>query len=143
MIMTVRLLPYFVMNGNAKEAIAFYEKALNAQLLHSLTFADMPANPEFPLPDAAKGLIAYSLLKVGETDLMLSDTFPGQPHQSGNQVTVCISTKDASEAKQMFEALSEGGQVHMPLQETHFSPAYGNLTDKFGVSFQVFTEGEH
>ncbi|WP_282940257.1 VOC family protein [Paenibacillus sp. RC67] len=139
--MTVRLIPYLVMSGNAKEAIEFYEKALNAKVNQSLTFADMPENPEFPLPDSAKGLIAHALLKVGETDLMLSDTFPGQPHQSGNQVTICISTKDASQSKQMYEALQQGGHVNMPLQETHFSPAFGNVRDKYGVTFQIFTEG--
>lgn len=138
--MTVRLIPYLVMSGNAKEAIEFYEKALNAKVIQSLTFADMPENPEFPLPDSAKGLIAHALLKVGETDLMLSDTFPGQPHQSGNQVTICISTTDASQSKQMYEALQQGGHVNMPLQETHFSPAFGNVRDKYGVTFQIFTE---
>jgi PhnB protein len=56
-------------------------------------------------------------------------------------VTICITTKDADKSKQIFEALQQGGQVIMPLQETHFSPAYGNLTDKFGVNFQIFTEG--
>ncbi|WP_028549565.1 VOC family protein [Paenibacillus sp. UNC451MF] len=140
--MTVRLIPYLVMNGNAKEAIEFYEKALNAKVIQSLTFANMPENPEFPMPDSAKELIAHALLKVGETDLMLSDTFPGQPHQSGNQVTICISTRDASESKQMYEALQQGGHVKMPLEETHFSPAFGNVRDKFGITFQIFTEGQ-
>ncbi len=71
--------------------------------------------------------------------MMLSDTFPGQPHQSGNQVAICISTDDKNIAKSMFEALSNEGTVTMPLQETFFSPAYGNVIDKFGVSFQIHT----
>ncbi|WP_445491196.1 VOC family protein [Niallia sp. 03133] len=140
--MTVRLIPYLVMNGNAKEAIQFYEKALNAQVLFSQSFGEMPANPEFPLPEDAKNLVSHATIKVGETELMFSDTFPGQPHQSGNQVTICISTDDADKARQMFDALQQEGQVGMPLQETFFSPAYGTVTDKFGVNFQVFTEGK-
>lgn len=139
--MTVRLIPYLVMNGNAKEAIQFYQKALDAQVLFSQSFGEMPENPEFPLPAEAKDLVSHATIKVGETELMFSDTFPGQPHQIGNQVTICISTNDADQAHRIFEALQEGGQVTMPLQETFFSPAYGNLTDKFGVSFQIFTEG--
>lgn len=141
--MTLKLIPYLVMNGNAKDAIQFYEQSLDATLLHSQTFGDMPENPEFPLPAEAKGLVAHATLKVGETELMFSDTFPGQPHQSGNQVTICISTQDASKSKQIYEALSQGGQVGMPLQETHFSPAYGIVTDKFGVTFQIYTERQH
>lgn len=139
--MTLRLIPYLVMNGNAKEAIEFYQKALDAQVLFSQSFGEMPENPEFPLPAEAKDRVSHATIKIGETDLMLSDTFPGQPHQSGNQVTICISTNDADQAHRFFDALKDGGQVGMPLQETFFSPAYGSVTDKFGVTFQVFTEG--
>jgi len=139
--MTVRLIPYLVMDGNAKEAIHFYEKALGAQVLFSQSFGEMPENPDFPLPAEAKDRVSHATIRVGESELMFSDTFPGQPHQSGNQVTICITTDDAEKAKQMFEALTDGGQVTMPLQETFFSPAYGTVTDKFGVNFQVFTEG--
>jgi PhnB protein len=139
--MTLRLIPYLVMNGNAKEAIDFYQKALDAQVLFSQSFGEMPENPEFPLPAEAKDLVSHATIKVGETELMFSDTFPGQPHQSGNQVTICITTNDADQAHKFFDALLDGGQVGMPLQETFFSPAYGSVTDKFGVNFQVFTEG--
>ncbi|MCM3698969.1 VOC family protein [Paenibacillus macerans] len=138
--MTMRLTPYLVMNGNAKEAISFYEKALEAKVISVQSFGDMPENPEFPVPEEAKDRITHALLKAGETDLMFSDTFPGQPHQSGNQVTICLTTNDAEQAKRMFDALAEGGRIDMPLQETFFSPAYGSLTDKFGVPFQIFTE---
>lgn len=141
-IMALRLIPYLVMNGNAKEAIQFYEKALDAQVLFIQSFGEMPENPEYPLPADAKERVSHATVKVGETELMLSDTFPGQPHQSGNQVTICISTNDTEKSRQMYEALQQDGQVNMPLQETFFSPAYGSVTDKFGVNFQIFTEGQ-
>ncbi|GJM73466.1 VOC family protein [Paenibacillus macerans] len=140
--MTMRLTPYLVMDGNAKEAISFYEKALEAKVIMLQSFGEMPENPEFPLPEAAKDRVSHALLKVGETEMMFSDTFPGQPHQSGTQVTICLTTNDAEQAKRMFEALAEGGRINMPLQETFFSPAYGSLTDKFGVTFQIFVEGK-
>ncbi|MGA9174685.1 MAG: VOC family protein [Thermoactinomyces sp.] len=140
--MTLRLTPYLMLDGNAKEAIQFYEKVFDAKVLFSQTFGDMPENPEFPLPAEAKERIAHALLKVGESDLMFSDRFPGQPHQSGDQVTICISTNNMERSKQIYEALQQGGQVKMPLQETHFSPAYGIVTDKFGVTFQIYTEGQ-
>ncbi|PCN46006.1 hypothetical protein B9C88_00290 [Brevibacillus laterosporus] len=140
--MTLKLIPYLVMDGNAKEAIQFYEKALHAKVLFNQTFGEMPENPEFPIPANAKDRVAHAMVKVGETDLMFSDTFPGQPHQKGNQVTICIATSNKEESTQIYEALQEGGQVNMPLQETHFSPAYGIITDKFGVNFQIYTEGK-
>ncbi|AIG26448.1 VOC family protein [Brevibacillus laterosporus] len=140
--MTLKLIPYLVMDGNAKEAIQFYEKALHAKVLFNQTFGEMPENPEFPIPANAKDRVAHAMVKVGETDLMFSDTFPGQPHQKGNQVTICIATSNKEESTQIYEALQEGGQVNMPLQETHFSPAYGIITDEFGVTFQIYTEGK-
>ncbi|RXT03634.1 VOC family protein [Ammoniphilus sp. CFH 90114] len=141
--MTVRLNPYLVMNGNAKEAIEFYQKALGATVLGIQTFGEMPSNPNFPMPEEAKGRVAHAMLKVGETELMLSDTFPGQPHQVGNQVTICITADEVEHSKKIFDALQQDGQVGMPFQETFWSPGYGVVTDKFGVTFQISTEGKH
>ncbi|MDQ0860848.1 VOC family protein [Bacillus sp. V2I10] len=140
--MTLRMSPYLMMNGNAKEAIQFYEKALDGKVLFNQTFGEMPENPEFPLPEEAKELVSHAMIKVGETDLMFSDMFPGQTSQIGDQVTICISTNDIEKSKQIFESLKQDGQVKMPLQEAFFSPAYGIVTDKFGVTFQIYTEGE-
>ena len=131
------------MNGNANEAIQFYEKALDAKVVFKQTFGEMPENPEFPIPADAKERVSHATLKVGETHLMLSDTFPGQPHQTGNQVTICITTNEIEKSKQIYESLQQDGQVNMPLQKTFFSPAYGVVTDKFGVTFQIFTESQH
>ncbi|MFP3390954.1 VOC family protein [Brevibacillus sp. SIMBA_040] len=139
--MSLRLTPYVVLDGDTREAIAFYEKALDAKVVFVQTFADMPANPDFPLPDEAKDRVAHASLKVGDSDLMFSDSFPGQSISKGDQVTICIVSDDVEKSKRIFDALQDGGQVHMPLQETHFSPAYGNVKDKFGITFQIFTEG--
>ncbi|MDF2961288.1 MAG: 3-demethylubiquinone-9 3-methyltransferase [Paenibacillus sp.] len=138
--MTLRLNPYLTMNGNAKEAIQFYEKALDAKVLFISTFGNQPENPQFSLPAYAKDLVAHARIKVGETDLMFSDNFPAQPHRIGNQVTICISTNDSEKSKQFYEALQQDGQVNMPLQKTSFSPAYAMVTDKFGVTFKIYTE---
>src|ERR1700731_630814 len=119
------------MNGNARDAIEFYQKALNAERIFPQSFGEMPENPEFRLPEDAKERVSHATIKVGESVLMLSDTFPGQPHATGNQVTICITTDDAERSIQMFDALKQDGQVIMPMQETFFSPAYGSVTDKF------------
>lgn len=138
--MTLGLVPYLFMDGNAREAISFYEQVLGARTEFVQAFEEMPANPDFPLPEAAKGLIAHAMLSIGESALMLSDSFPGNPPQQGTQVTLCIMSKDKERSRTVFEALQQGGQVQMPLQETFFSPAYGTLTDKFGVTFHISTE---
>jgi len=140
--MAMQVTPYLMMDGNAKEAIQFYENALEAKVLFLQTFGEMPENPEFPLPEEAKGRVSHATIEVGESPIMFSDIFPGQPFQSGNQVTICLSTKDKEKSNKIFEALQQGGQVNMPMEETFFSPAYGIVTDKFGVTFQIYTEGQ-
>ncbi|HYG60001.1 MAG TPA: VOC family protein [Symbiobacteriaceae bacterium] len=140
--MTMRLNPYLVLNGNAKEAIGFYEKALDAKVMGVMTFGEAPPDPNFTMPDEVKDRVMHAMMKVGETDLMFSDTFPGQPFQTGNQVMVTIVTDDVEQAKKAFDALAEGGRVDMPLQATFWSPAYGSLTDKFGVAWQISAENK-
>ncbi|CAH0121384.1 MULTISPECIES: VOC family protein [unclassified Paenibacillus] len=132
--------PYLVFNGNGREAVSFYEKALGAQVVAMQSFGDMPDNPGFEIPEEVKSRVMHALLKVGDTDLMISDTFPG-PHETsyqiGSQVTVSIAVSDAETARNVYESLRDGGKVVMELQETFWSPSYGQVTDRFGVTWHV------
>jgi PhnB protein len=139
-VVSISLNPYLVTNGNGKEAIAWYEETLSAKVLSVQTFGEMPGDRKHPIPEEAKDRILHAALQVGNSLLMLSDTFPGKPYQIGNQVTIAISVDNADLAKQIFDKLQQGGEVNMPLQETFWSPAYGTVTDKFGVTFHVSTE---
>ncbi|WP_028551278.1 VOC family protein [Paenibacillus sp. UNC451MF] len=138
--MILQMTPFIMLDGNAKEAIQFYEKALHAKVLFTQTFGEAPVSPESPVPEDIKERLAHSVLKIGEADLFVADTTPGQPHQGGDTVYICITTNDIEEANQLFDSLQQEGQVSFPLQETHFSPAYGIVTDKFGVTFQIFAK---
>ncbi|MEH7362309.1 VOC family protein [Priestia megaterium] len=138
--MVLGIYPYLVMNGNGQEAVKFYEKALDAKVIGVQTFGEMPGNSEFPTPIEAIDRVMNAHLKVGDNDLMLSDTFPGQPYQIGSQVTVAIAIDSIEKSNEVFEKLKEGGQVGMPLQETFWSPSYGQVTDKFGVTWQISTQ---
>ncbi len=140
--MAVRMNPYLILNGNGREAIAFYEKALGAQVLGVMTFGEMPPNPDHPTPDEVKDRIMHAHLKVGESDLMLSDTMPGMEHQAGNHLNISVVTDDADQSRRIFDALAEDGQVTMPMQQTFWSPAYGQVTDRFGVPWQVMTQAK-
>lgn len=141
--MVLRLNPYITLDGRTKEAIEFYKQALGAQVAGVITFGEMPEDPGYPLPEAARDRVAHALLKVGETDLMFSDTFPGQPSKVGDNVSICVTTDDPAKTKRIFDALAEGGNAVMPVQETSWSPAYGIVIDKFGVMFQLTTEGKN
>lgn len=129
--------PYIILNGNGKEAIKFYEQALEAEVLGISTYGELPQSPDYPLPEEAKDLIVHANLKIGESYLMISDEFPGQPYVLGNQVNVALILKDRNKTKELFAKLQEGGEVIMPLQETPWSPAYGQIKDKFNITWQV------
>jgi Uncharacterized protein conserved in bacteria len=138
--MTLKLTPYIYLEGRASEAIRFYEQALDAKVLLLLTYGDMPEMPA-TFNDEHKNLVAHAKLQVGESELMLSDSPFGSSIASGKQVTICITTNEVEKSKRIFEALKQdGGHVNMPFQAEPFSPGFGDVTDKFGVAFQVFTD---
>ncbi|USB31693.1 VOC family protein [Paenibacillus sp. YPG26] len=139
--MIVGMHPYLVTNGNGQEAVKFYEAALDAQVVAVQTFGDLPENPEHPTPPGAENLVLNAHLKVGNMDLMLSDNFPGLPYQLGSQVTIALILNDAKKTEEVFAKLQDGGKVDMALQETFWSPLYGQVTDKFGVQWQLSTLG--
>jgi len=135
--MSISLNVYLVTNGTGREAVELYKEAFGAEVLDLKTFGDMPPNPEHPIPDEAKDWVMHASLQIGSSLLMISDTLPGMEHTVGNHITVTVNTDTAEEARRIFDKLQEGGTVTMPVQETFWSPAYGQVTDKFGVGFQI------
>lgn len=135
--MAISLNVYLVTDGNGKEAVAFYKEVFNAEVLAIQTFGEGPSSPDHPIPPEAKDRIMHASLQIGGSVLMLSDTFPGMPHVIGNNISVTVNTDTADEAKHIFNKLEDGGEVKMPIQETFWSPAYGMVTDKYGVQFQI------
>ncbi|MBD2869244.1 VOC family protein [Paenibacillus arenilitoris] len=138
--MTVQLTPYIMLDGNAAEAISFYEQALDAVVVFRESFGEGPENPERPMTDDVKKRVAHAVLKVGEAELLVADCVPGEPNDSGNRLTICITSSEIGQSRRYYEALQQGGEVNLPLQELYFSPAYGVVTDKFGVTFLIFTK---
>lgn len=137
--MTIKLTPYITLEGKVKEAIRFYEEAIGAEVLSLATYGDMPNMPE-TFTDELKELVAHAKLKVGDSELMLSDAFGGSTIEAGKRVTICITTNNVEQSRGIFEALQQGGTVNMPFREEPFSPGFGDVTDKFGVTFQIYTE---
>lgn len=131
----LKAVPFVMLDGKAEEAISFYEKALDATLIFKQTYGESPDSGQIPKADHGK--LAHSVLRIGEAELYVADVFPGFDYVPGNQVSICLITKDAKEAKRYYDGLLEGGRVNIPLEPVHFSPAYGMVTDKFGVAFQI------
>ncbi|WP_379157841.1 VOC family protein [Paenibacillus sp. sgz5001063] len=138
--MSIQLNPFILLDGKAREAIEFYQKTLGAKLLFKQTAGEGPQNPDKPMSEEAKARIAHSVLQVGETKFFLADLEEGQALLPGNGINICLTVDNTSEAERLYHSIKEGGQVEVKLGPAYFSPAYGMITDKFGVVFQVFTK---
>lgn len=135
------LTPFVEMNGKAREAIDFYSQALGAEVAYKVMLEDTPAKSASPLSPEQKDLVSYALLKIGDAEMQISDLVTGNSYETGTQISIVISTNDKEEATRLYEALRQDGQVNEPLQESFFSPAYGIVTDRFGIMFRILTKG--
>jgi PhnB protein len=131
--------PYLFFSGNCAEAFRRYEEIFGGEV-NVMTFADVPDGTE-TMPGAEPDQVMHASLKLADSFLMGSDdpTGTGGP-KSG--VSVAFSAPDAGEAKRVFEALAEGGEVTMPFSATFWSKGFGMCTDRFGVPWMVDTAGE-
>lgn len=135
---------YLNFNGNCREAVEFYAEVFQTEKPHIMTFGEAPPNPNYELPEEAKNLVMHTRLNIDGSNVMFSDTFPGMPFVEGNNVTLAIVNKDTDQIKSMYEGLKEGGEVVMELQETFWSKLYGQVTDKFGIHWQLnYDNGEN
>ena len=129
--------PYLFFEGRTEEALEFYKKALGAEVQMMMRFSDSPEPAKYPdgsAPPAHK--IMHSALKIGDTVVMASDGFCSGKANFGG-FSLSYPATDEADAKRRFQALAEGGQVQMPLAETFFARAFGNVIDRFGVSWMV------
>jgi PhnB protein len=133
----MKVQPYLFFDGRCEEAIEFYKKVLGAEVLILMRFGD---NPEPPppgmIPPGSENKVMHASLRVGETEFMASDgRCMGRPMFQG--VSLSPSVPSEAEADRLFGALGEGGQVQMPIGKTFFSPRFGMVADRFGVSWMV------
>jgi PhnB protein len=130
--------PYLSFEGRCDEAIAFYKKALGAEVQMVMRFKDAPAGacPGGTQPPGDK--VMHSALRVGDTTVMMSDgRCSGKPTFAG--INLSLDAKDDAQAQTLFNALSaDGGTVGLPLNKTFFASSFGMVTDRFGVTWMIF-----
>lgn len=138
----MRIEPYLFFDGNAEEALAFYERALGAKVETKMRYAECPdpVPPEHMPPGGPQKLLYASLL-IGDVHVMMSD---GAPQEGGGfrGFSLCLQYPSEPEARRAFDALAEGGRVVMPMGRTFFSPCFGMLFDRFGVQWMVMIASE-
>ena len=129
--------PYLNFNGRAQEAIDFYKRALGAEVQMLMHFKDCPEPQQGPMMSPEnKDKVMHAALKIGDTTVFASDgRCSGATSFQG--ISLSIDANNEADAKRMFGALADGGQVQMPLTKTFFSPSFGMVADRFGVNWMV------
>ena len=129
--------PYLNFNGRCEEALAFYGKALGAKIERVMHFKDSP-DPSMVSP-GSENKVMHSSFRVGDAIVLASDgRCQGETNFQG--ISLTLTVPDEAEAERRFGALSDGGQVQMPLTKTFFSPRFGMVADRFGMTWMVLVE---
>lgn len=130
--------PYITFNGNCEEAFEYYKSIFGGEFEYLGRFKDMPS--EDPIPEERGEKIMHVSLPISdETVLMGSDSSPeyGQTCEIGNNITLSLNASTEDEAHRLYNELSKGGKINMPIQKTFWGALYGMFTDKFGISWMV------
>ena len=126
------LTPYLNFNGNAAEAMRFYQSVLGGELtMQTFEEAKMAGTPD------EKNLIVHAALNNGALTFMASDTHPKQQTKFGDNIHMSIAGSDNGRLTEIFNGLARGGRVDMPLAKQFWGDTFGMLTDKFGVHWMV------
>lgn len=138
---------YLNFNGNCEEAFNFYKANFGGEFPYIGKFKDMPKDEKNPMPEEMAEKIMHVSLQISEeTALMGSDTGGewAQHYKQGNNFTISISADSKAEADKLFNGLSEGGKVTMPLANTFWGDYFGMFEDKFGVNWMMsWNEGQN
>lgn len=131
---------YLTFNGNCEEAFNFYKSVFGREFTRIAKFKDMPEDPKFPVSEDDKEKVMHVSLPISkETILMGSDTGGewAANFKQGNNFSISINSDSKEEADKIFNDLSKGGKVIMPMNKTFWDSYFGMFTDKFGIQWMV------
>lgn len=134
----LQIQPYLYLDGRCDEAIAFYQRALGAEVTMLMRFQESPEPPPpGVLPPDSGNKVMHAAIRIGDSTVLLSDgRCQGDVKHDGFSLSLTAPT--VGDADRLFAALADGGKVGMPLAKTFFSPRFGMLADRFGVSWLVY-----
>lgn len=129
--------PYLFFNGRCEEAVEFYCKALGAEVEMLVRYKDSPEPLAHGLvPPGSEDKVMHTSVRIGDTTLMASDGSCSGP-TSFQGFSLSVAVPNEADAEGVFAALGDGGQVQMPLAKTFWTPRFGMVADRFGVSWMV------
>jgi PhnB protein len=130
--------PYINFNGNAEEAFNFYKSIFGGEFAKVMRFKDL-SNPEFPVAENEANKIMHIALPIGKNVLMANDVpdSMGQVNENENRSKISISAESREEADKLFNGLSAGGTIEMPISDSPWGSYFGMFRDKYGIEWMV------
>lgn len=134
--------PYINFNGNAEEAFTFYKSVFGGEFGHITRFKDI-ASAEFPVPEQEANKIMRITLPIGSSVLVANDVpeAMGRVNENENRSKIAVTAESREEAERIFERLSAGGTVEMPLAESPWGTSFAMFRDKYGIEWTVEYSG--
>jgi len=129
---------YLNFPGNSEEAFIFYQSVFGGDFIALQRYSDTAEGDN--LPDADKDKIMHISLSIGEGSiLMATDALEsmGQKLTTGNNIYICLSADNEAEADKLFDGLSPGGNIEMPMEKTFWGSYFGSFTDKFEIGWMI------
>jgi PhnB protein len=130
--------PHINFNGNAEEAFTFYKSVFGGEFAKVMRFKDL-ASPEFPVAEKEANKIMHIALPIGKSILMANDVpeILGRTNENENRSKIVISAESKEEADKLFNGLSAGGQIEMPISDSPWGSYFGMFRDKYGIEWMV------
>lgn len=131
--------PYIHFNGNAEEAFTFYKSVFGGEFAKIMRYKDL-SSPEFPVAENDANRLMHISLPIGKSNVLMgSDVLEmmGQVTENDNRNTISISAESREEADSLFNGLSEGGKIEMPITDGPLGAYFGMFADKYGIEWMV------
>ncbi|MDB5221659.1 MAG: hypothetical protein JWN83_326 [Chitinophagaceae bacterium] len=130
------VIPYLYFEGQAEEALNFYKNVFNGEIGMTSRYGEAP----MPVDEDWKNKLMHARLKFGNSEIYLSDGPKDYKSPKGGNIQLSVDVPDENKIEEVFNKLSEGGQVTMPLAKQFWGAKFGMLKDKFGIGWMLNCE---
>ena len=131
--------PHINFNGNAEEAFTFYKSVFGGEFARVVRFKDI-SSPEFPIAEKEENKIMHIALPIGKSNMLMANDVPefmGKVNENENRSKISISAESKEEADKLFNGLSAGGEIEMPITDNPGGSYFGMFRDKYGIEWMV------
>jgi len=131
--------PYLIFNGQCEEAFTFYKSVFGGEFAYMGKFGEMPGDGSATLSESDANRIMHVSFPIGENTILMGSDSNEQSGdvKFGDNISVSINTDSRIEADKLFQGLSSGGKITMPLQDTFWGAYFGMFVDKFGINWMI------